>query len=247
MEIHEAAELFPLDESTIPEMAEDIKKYGLRVPIVLHGGKLLDGRRRLRACEMAGVEPRFAEVTTDDPFALSWSLNGERRQLSTSQKGMVAARMRGHYEAEAKERQRLSEGRGRKGPANLPDLKGDARDRAGEVVGVSGKTVDHAAKVIERAVPEVVAAVDEGRMAVSAAAALADEPEEVQRAEAAAPKRRRKQPEPADEIDPDDAPPVGKGMRWAFEATKCLRKIPPDDPQRAYARRYVENWLETNM
>ncbi|MCS6305235.1 MAG: hypothetical protein H8K07_16455 [Nitrospira sp.] len=40
---------------------------------------------------------------------------------------------------QAKERQRLSEGRGKKGPANLPDLKaGDARDQVGRVFGVSG-------------------------------------------------------------------------------------------------------------
>jgi hypothetical protein len=36
-----------------------------------------DGRNRLRACEKAGVAPRF-EVWEGNPFALAWSLNGAR-------------------------------------------------------------------------------------------------------------------------------------------------------------------------
>lgn len=45
----------------------------------------------------------------------------------------------GLYEQQAKERQKLSEGRGQKGQENLPDLKGQARDAAGKAFGVSGK------------------------------------------------------------------------------------------------------------
>jgi hypothetical protein len=68
---------------------------------------------------------------------------------------MAAARAREFYDKQAKERQRMSEGRGKKGPADLPDLsKGDARDQAGNAMGVSGKMVDHATKIINNAVPD---------------------------------------------------------------------------------------------
>ena len=40
-----------------------------------------DGHNCLRACEKAGVAPRF-EVWSGNPFALAWSLNGERRDLN---------------------------------------------------------------------------------------------------------------------------------------------------------------------
>ena len=59
--IHPAAELFPLmaetDPAALKELAEDIKKHGLRSPITLikRDGKplLLDGRNRTR-CVGAG-------------------------------------------------------------------------------------------------------------------------------------------------------------------------------------------------
>ena len=67
-----------------------------------------------------------------------------------AQRAMVADKMRDWYENEAKERQRLSEGRGKKGQVNLPGLKegrGQARDLAGKAAGVSGKSIDHATHV----------------------------------------------------------------------------------------------------
>lgn len=66
---------------------------------------------------------------------------------------MCAARAREIYEREAKERQKLSEGRGQKGMEKLPHLNtGAARDLAGKAFGVSGKSVDHAKRVIEKGI-----------------------------------------------------------------------------------------------
>jgi hypothetical protein len=63
--VHPAAELFPLMSETDPaelkELAEDIKKTGLRTPIVMwssslddHNAVLLDGRNRLDALALLG-------------------------------------------------------------------------------------------------------------------------------------------------------------------------------------------------
>lgn len=61
---------------------------------------------------------------------------------------MCAARAKPLYEAQAKERQKLSEGRGQKGKANLPDLKdaSRARDAAGKAFGVGGRFMNALAK-----------------------------------------------------------------------------------------------------
>jgi len=56
---------------------------------------------------------------------------------------------------------------------------GKARDQVAEAVGVSGKSIDYATKVLKTGTPEVIKAVDTGRMAVSTAAILASEPKEV--------------------------------------------------------------------
>ncbi len=44
---------------------------------------LLDGRNRLKACEAAGVEPRFESVNGDDPLATVISANVKRRKMLT--------------------------------------------------------------------------------------------------------------------------------------------------------------------
>lgn len=65
---------------------------------------------------------------------------------------MVGARARELYDEQAKERQKMSQGRGqKKGVENLPHLNSDtgkARDAVGKAVGVSGKSIDHATKVL---------------------------------------------------------------------------------------------------
>ena len=80
---------------------------------------------------------------------------------------MVGARAREMYDRQAKERQQAGQqagGRGHKKNSveNLPPSSdtGKARDHVGKVVGVSGKSIDHATKVLHNAVPEVIKAVD---------------------------------------------------------------------------------------
>src|SRR5690242_15540692 len=55
-EYHPAAALFPLMDVDGPEFGElvaDVREHGLQQPIVLHEGKILDGRNRHRACQHA--------------------------------------------------------------------------------------------------------------------------------------------------------------------------------------------------
>ena len=60
--VHPAAALFPmLEERELAELSKDIQSNGLLSPVVVRDGQILDGRNRLRACELAGVPPRFVE------------------------------------------------------------------------------------------------------------------------------------------------------------------------------------------
>lgn len=67
MEFHEAANIFPLDEEHLDELAEDIRQHGLTVQIKTYHGQIIDGRRRSIACERAGVEPTYHDVTEIPP------------------------------------------------------------------------------------------------------------------------------------------------------------------------------------
>ena len=71
----------------------DIKTHGLREPIWMYQGAILDGRNRFRACQDVGVDARFQEYAGDDPVAFVVSLNLKRRHLTESQRAMIAAEL----------------------------------------------------------------------------------------------------------------------------------------------------------
>jgi len=93
IDVHPAAAIFPLmGERELASLAEDIKTNGLRQPIVLAAdGRILDGRNRLAACEIAGVEPSTISSNGDDPVSLVVSLNVKRRNLTAGQRAISAA------------------------------------------------------------------------------------------------------------------------------------------------------------
>lgn len=185
---HPFAGVFPLlDDARLRELADDVRKHGLREPVILYQGQVLDGRNRLRACELAGVSPRFEDFEGDDADALAAvvSLNLHRRHLTESQRAMVAARLLPLHEEDAARRRAsgLTQNRGTV-RADLPERVEPAprpRERVAEVLNVSPRSVQSAKAVVERAAPEVVAAVDAGEMPVSVAAEAARLEPEVQR------------------------------------------------------------------
>jgi ParB-like chromosome segregation protein Spo0J len=89
MENHELANFFPMqDAARLAELAEGMKKSGYRAefPIVLYEGKILDGRNRYKAAQMAGVEPSFVEFAGDDAVAFVEQANANRRDLEPGQR-----------------------------------------------------------------------------------------------------------------------------------------------------------------
>lgn len=73
-------------------LVEDIRSHGLREPIVLLDGMVLDGRNRLRACVAAGVEPRTEVYKPEWGDPKAWVLSKlTGRQMSQPQKWVAAA------------------------------------------------------------------------------------------------------------------------------------------------------------
>lgn len=88
---HPYADAWPwLTEEELGELAEDIKANGLRNPVVVYDGLILDGRNRASACGRVGVKATFVEFegTDDEALAFVQSINGARRHQS---KGSLAA------------------------------------------------------------------------------------------------------------------------------------------------------------
>jgi hypothetical protein len=91
-EAHPAAAVWPmLPEPDLRRLADDIATNGLRHPIVLDTeGRVLDGRNRLAACRIAGVDPEFISYE-GDPVSLVLSENNERRHLSLPERAAATA------------------------------------------------------------------------------------------------------------------------------------------------------------
>ena len=162
----------------LPEMSDvefvalrdDISVKGLLEPITLYEGMILDGRHRYRACVETGIEPRFHEYAGTDPAGYVISHNVTRRNLNASQRAMVAASFMEYETMEAKKRQACGQG-GVLLVEPVPQAK--ARDKAGERLGVSGRYVGDAVKVIETGTPALVEEVRKGAIPITQAKGIA--------------------------------------------------------------------------
>ncbi|MEU1497342.1 DUF5131 family protein [Streptomyces sp. NPDC005732] len=195
-EVHAFADAFPLiDGEEFEELVRDIKRNGLREPIILNHDRtvLIDGRNRWRACEEAGSDPVF-ETLPDrytEPMILDLivSKNMARRQLNPGQRALMALEYERYYAEAAKEveaARKLAQGNATKvrdteRNATMADLPSQgvrvepmareertSRERAAKVVGASGRAVQQA-KAVARDAPDLAAKVRAGEIALDAA------------------------------------------------------------------------------
>ena len=161
---HRFANIFPMmNDDAIDALAADIKENGLRESIVKFEGKVLDGRCRVRACRLAGVAPRYRDYTGDDPLAFVVSKNLHRRHLNDSQRALAAAQASG-----------LKRG------ANQ-HTEGLPIGRASKMFNVKKRSAARGKEVVRDGIPEVVAAVADGKVAISKAAEISRLPKSKQR------------------------------------------------------------------
>ncbi len=172
--IHEVSKVFPLlNDEDLQRLVEDIRKNGLREAIVTHNGAVIDGQNRLRACKLAGVEPRFVEWDGKGNLVdYVVSKNLARRHLTTSQRAMIALKLEPYYSQAARERQEATRAKpgekvGENVPAKLPE-PGESREKAAKIMKVSPRSVSNA-KRIAKTSPELAEKVSSGDMTLGAA------------------------------------------------------------------------------
>lgn len=146
----------------------DAAERGLLQPIVLDGdGRIVDGRNRWRACLLAGIEPtsRVYQGTEEELLPFLVSLNMARRHMDESQRAMVAAKI---ANLPKHANQHVA------GSDEVASIEATSQGTAADLMNVSRSAVQRARKVAdhaapENAVPELVEAVESGRVSVSAA------------------------------------------------------------------------------
>ena len=167
LEDHPIAEIFPLlSDAELKELAKDIEENGLRVPILIYEGKILDGRNRYRAMQL--IPDYFEEGFLDqeeyreylpevngDPTKHILSLNFHRRHLTTAQRAAVAEEL-----ATLKD--------GQRGDRVGAQICAPTQEEVAKLLNVSRRSVQQA-RTIKEASPEKFEEVKAGKLTLNAA------------------------------------------------------------------------------
>ncbi|MEQ1652493.1 MAG: hypothetical protein ABL897_08400 [Hyphomicrobium sp.] len=147
---HPLADLFPMaDEGAFSLMVECIRTDGLREPIALMGGKIIDGRNRFKACLEAGVQPRFTDFPGSEADAVRFvaGANRARRHMTERQRSIVGGK--------------------------LVDMLSISLDEAAERMAVSRSSIVRARRVLASGDAELIASVESGAVPINVAAEAA--------------------------------------------------------------------------
>ena len=212
---HPIAELVPdMTPDQYSALRHDIREHGLRTPIVMYEGMVLDGRNRARAWyDVRGnwdVPSTEFKGTPEEAIAYVRSHNIKRRHLKPSQ---IA-----YYEAQATAFWKAQRGRPKKESPNSATQRQIAKE-----AGVNIETIALAAKAV-KAAPEVGPYLRDGKISVNRALKVANLPEE-ERFDALTKPPQHKPAKPKPQPTPDrltDA--YADGWRAGVEACARLAK-----------------------
>jgi ParB-like chromosome segregation protein Spo0J len=169
LKIHPLCSVFPdMAPNEYEDLKDSIKVNGLLHPIVTYEEAILDGKNRDRACRELGIEPRTEPYQGDDLFGFVVAKNLTRRNLTTSQRSIIAGKIANMRQGERTDLEPS---------ANLQKV---SQAQAAEMLNVSPRTVVDAAYVLDHGTPDLVSAVERGDMKTSAAKAIANLPPEEQ-------------------------------------------------------------------
>ncbi|MFG2430314.1 ParB N-terminal domain-containing protein [Streptomyces sp. NPDC048590] len=184
MELHPTTALFPLlDEEELQSLADDIREHGLDNPVVLDTtGRILDGKNRLRACEIAGIQPTYITYEGDDTGRYVLSANRQRRNVTKGQLAMITAKARSFSEHEQRS----------PGERSVRSLS----EQAGVSVGRIGQ-----ANMVLRHAPDLAEAVINGTMGLNEAYSVAQRNKaQAESSEAQLARLRSEDPQLADRV-----------------------------------------------
>ncbi|CAK0774323.1 ParB family transcriptional regulator, chromosome partitioning protein [Gammaproteobacteria bacterium] len=169
-------------------LRDSIKSVGLKQPLLLWEGQVLDGRHRLRACQEIGIEPTTRELTLEEVgdgspeelLKFVAAMNLHRRHLTPSQRAMAAARI-------------VSNKEGR--PAKTPPIGGVSRDQAAAVFNIGTTQLDRARHLLANANPAMVAMVEKGLVSLNTALETYEDFSQLAKAQVEEPSRDPNEPD----------------------------------------------------
>ena len=172
-EFHSLANIFPMmTDQELESLKQDIQKNGLREPIYLFNGKIIDGRNRYLACLKAGIKPIFRNYKGNESDLLNFviSLNLHRRHLTTSQKACLSVDILPEIERQTKENlsKKMSIIRKSDNKVATKFESQNSNKTASNIFGVSERYVTDAKKIFKES-PEVFNRVKAGKLTLQQA------------------------------------------------------------------------------
>jgi hypothetical protein len=159
-EIHPLAKgIFPpITGDEYEVLKKDIDAHGVRHAIVLYQGKILDGCNRDKVCYELNIDPPTTTLPQGvDPIDFVVSANINRRHLTGTQRGMVAASL-----ATMKRGDNQHSGR-----------EGLSIERTSKMLNISEATANRCKKVLTSGVPKLAELVVSGKLPASVAEKVA--------------------------------------------------------------------------
>jgi hypothetical protein len=179
--LHPVATLFPdLSARDYAALREDIRQHGVKVPILVHGGEILDGRHRYRACRELGQRCPAVEWNGSHPWLEVQSRNLLRRHLAKEQvcaiqriaaerfPQIAAAIKTAKDEAKQRKAQAKGQPRGEKALLRSHERQRESADVVGAQLGVSGATVKRVDR-LARVAPNLLLKVATGELSAKKA------------------------------------------------------------------------------
>lgn len=169
------------DDEDMMNLVESVKANGVLTPATVREKEdgryeLLSGHRRMRACELAGIDKlrcEIVEMSRDEATVFMVESNFQRTTILPSEKAFA-------YKMRLEAMKRLP-GRPEKGAPVEHNLKGiKSRDALAEQVGESKDQVRRYIRLTEL-IPELLELVDEGSMALRPAVEISYIPKDLQK------------------------------------------------------------------
>lgn len=160
----------PLTAEEYAGLEESILQDGCRDALIVWNHILIDGHNRYEICTRHGIPFDTVEMYFEDRDAVKlWMMKNQlaRRNLNDFQRIEITHKCEAALKAKG-QAIRLANLRQNTEPENLP-ARGDTRDVLGSMAGVSGKTYEHAVKVLNTAPAETLYALRRGEMSIDRA------------------------------------------------------------------------------
>lgn len=173
-----AALIPPLTTDEFDALEKSIIDEGCRDAIIVWGNIIVDGHNRFKICSAHNIPYRTeGRDFTDRNAAMLWMLQNQlaRRNLNDFQRVEMVRKCEQAVKTQAEQRMLA----GKSDPREILP-KGRATDELGDLAGVSRKTYEHAAAVLDHAPAPVVKATRNSQLSINAAYELTKLPQEKQ-------------------------------------------------------------------